>query len=81
MYSQILVSYDISETKKRNKFFDELKDLGLKSIQKSVFWGYVLPSEKRIIMELFKKYCDILNTQTHLFSNFLLLYVCSFLHK
>jgi len=59
MYSQILVSYDISETKKRNKFFDELKDLGLKSIQKSVFWGYVLPSEKRIIMELFKKYCDI----------------------
>ena len=59
MYSQIIVSYDISNTKKRNKFFEELKDLGLISIQKSVFWGYVLLSEKRIIKELFKKYCEI----------------------
>ncbi|UTJ05936.1 CRISPR-associated endonuclease Cas2 [Arcobacter roscoffensis] len=59
MYTQIIVGYDISETKKRNKFFDELKDLGLVSIQKSVFWGYVLPSEKRVIKELFKKYCQI----------------------
>lgn len=59
MYTQIIVSYDISETKKRNKFFEELKDLGLVSIQKSVFWGYILPSEKRIIKELFKKYCEI----------------------
>lgn len=58
MYTQIIVSYDISDTKKRNKFYDELKDLGLKSIQKSVFWGYILPSEKRIIKELFKKYCE-----------------------
>lgn len=59
MYSQIIVSYDISETKKRNKFFDELKDLGLKPIQKSVFWGYVKPSEKRVIKELFLLYCDV----------------------
>lgn len=61
MYSQIIVSYDISETKKRNKFFEELKDLGLVSIQKSVFWGYVLPSEKRFIKKLFKKYCELDN--------------------
>ncbi len=59
MYSQIIVSYDISNTRNRNKFFDELKDLGLVSVQKSVFWGYVLVSEKRIIKVLFKKYCDI----------------------
>jgi len=58
MYSQIIVSYDISNTKKRNKLFEELKDLGLISIQKSVFWGYVLVSEKRIIKELFKIYCE-----------------------
>ena len=58
MYSQIIVSYDISNTKKRNKLFEELKDLGLVSIQKSVFWGYVLVSEKRIIKELFKIYCE-----------------------
>ncbi len=59
MYTQIIVSYDISDTKNRNKFFEELKDLGLVSIQKSVFWGYVIPSEKRVIKELFKKYCKI----------------------
>lgn len=58
MYSQVIVSYDISDTKKRNKFYEELKDIGLVSIQKSVFWGYVLVSEKRVIKELFKKYCD-----------------------
>lgn len=59
MYTQIIVNYDISNTKNRNKFFEELKDLGLVSIQKSVFWGYVLLSEKRVIKELFKKYCEI----------------------
>jgi CRISPR-associated protein Cas2 len=59
MYSQIIVSYDISITKNRTKFFEELKDLGLVSIQKSVMWGYVLVSEKMIIKRLFKKYCDI----------------------
>jgi CRISPR-associated protein Cas2 len=59
MYSQIIVSYDISDTKKRTKFFEELKDLGLVSIQKSVMWGYVLISEKTVIKQLFKKYCDI----------------------
>jgi len=59
MYTQIVVSYDIEENKNRKKLFEELKDLGLKPIQKSVFWGYVLPSEKRIIKELFKKYCKI----------------------
>ncbi|CAA6815593.1 MAG: CRISPR-associated endoribonuclease Cas2 [uncultured Campylobacterales bacterium] len=59
MYTQIIVSYDISNTKNRNKFFEELKDIGLKSIQKSVMWGYILPSEKRIIKNIFKKYCEI----------------------
>jgi len=59
MYSQIIVSYDISDTKNRNKFFEELKDVGLVSIQKSVMWGYVLLSEKRVIKQLFEKYCQI----------------------
>jgi CRISPR-associated protein Cas2 len=58
MYTQIIVSYDITNTKNRTKLFEELKDLGLISIQKSVMWGYVIPSEKRVIKELFKKYCD-----------------------
>ena len=58
MYSQVIVSYDIENNKNRTKLFNELKDIGLISIQKSVFWGYVLVSEKRVIKELFKKYCD-----------------------
>ena len=58
MYSQIVVSYDIEDNKNRKKLFEELKDLGLKPIQKSVFWGYLLVSEKRVIKELFKKYCS-----------------------
>ena len=59
MYTQIIVSYDISDTKNRTKFFEELKNIGLISIQKSVMWGYVLVSEKRIIKQLFKKYCKL----------------------
>ena len=59
MYSQIIVSYDIEDNKNRKKLFEELKDIGLQPIQKSVFWGYVLISEKRAITELFKKYCAI----------------------
>ena len=58
MYSQVIVCYDIKDNKKRGKLFLELKDIGLIPIQKSVFWGYVLSSEKRVIKELFKKYCD-----------------------
>jgi len=59
MYTQIMVSYDIEDNKNRKKLFEELKDIGLKPIQKSVFWGYVLLSEKRIIRRLFEKYCDL----------------------
>jgi len=58
MYAQVLVSYDISDTKNRNKLFEDLKDLGLRPIQKSVFWGYLLVHEKRIIKKLFRHYCD-----------------------
>lgn len=58
MYSEILVSYDIEDNKQRRKLFEDLKDLGLRPIQKSVFWGYVLVSEKRIIKELLKVYCN-----------------------
>lgn len=49
MFFQILVSYDISNTKLRNEFFNTLKDFGLISIQKSVMWGYVNNAEERSI--------------------------------
>lgn len=53
-----LISYDIENTKNRTKLFENLKDLGLISIQKSVFYGKLQKSEKTIIKKLFEKYCS-----------------------
>lgn len=49
IFFQIIVSYDISDTKVRNVMFDKLKDFGLTPIQKSVMWGYVNNAEERAI--------------------------------
>ena len=38
IYVKYLVCYDISDTKIRKKFSDCLKDLGLVSLQESVFY-------------------------------------------
>ena len=39
-YVRYLVCYDIVDNKKRKKFADFLKDLGLIPLQKSVFYRY-----------------------------------------
>ncbi|MCT7468282.1 CRISPR-associated endonuclease Cas2 [Aliarcobacter cryaerophilus] len=38
IFYEVLVSYDIEDNKNRKKLFEVLKDMGLNSIQKSVFW-------------------------------------------
>lgn len=38
-YTNYLIAYDIEDNKSRRRLFKSLKDLGLKPIQKSVFWG------------------------------------------
>lgn len=53
-----LISYDIEDSKSRTKLFEELKDLGLLNIQKSVFYGELSKSEIKVVKELFKKLCD-----------------------
>lgn len=58
LYYEVLVSYDIEENKNRKKLFDELKDMGLVSIQKSVFWGHLKVAEIKILPHLFEKYCN-----------------------
>ncbi|MDD2652863.1 MAG: CRISPR-associated endonuclease Cas2 [Sulfurimonas sp.] len=58
LYYEVLISYDIEENKNRKKLFDELKDMGLVSIQKSVFWGHLKGAEITIISHLFDKYCS-----------------------
>lgn len=58
-YTQVIIAYDIADNKKRSKFYEALKDFGLLSIQKSVFWGYLLPSERKSIISIYKEFCDI----------------------
>lgn len=57
IFYEVLVSYDIEDNKNRKKLFDELKDMGLSSIQKSVFWGHLKVAEIRVLPHLFDKYC------------------------
>lgn len=48
-YVRYLVCYDIVDNKKRKKFADFLKDLGLIPLQKSVFYGDLKPPEARLL--------------------------------
>ncbi|TGK12367.1 CRISPR-associated endonuclease Cas2 [Leptospira fletcheri] len=49
-FIEILVCYDIESNRIRKKVSDMLKDFGLVSIQKSVYWGWVIPAEKKAIL-------------------------------
>lgn len=61
LFYEVLVSYDIEDNKNRKKLFDELKDMGLVSIQKSVFWGHLKVAEIAMLSHLFEKYCSELD--------------------
>lgn len=58
LYNEVLVSYDIANTKQRTKLFNELKDISLIAIQKSVFWGYLNKAEEYAVKRLLKEYSD-----------------------
>ncbi len=55
---EIIVSYDIENNKKRTEIFNDLKDLGMISIQKSVMWGKLLPADIRLINILLENKLD-----------------------
>lgn len=46
---EILVCYDIEDDRTRTKLFKGLKAIGLRSVQKSVFWGFVTEAERRAV--------------------------------
>lgn len=54
LFHQIIVGYDIVDTKIRTKLFETLKDFGLVSIQKSIMWGYINYAEEKAIRTLLK---------------------------
>lgn len=49
-YFDVLVAYDIQNNRHRNEVFEQLRDLGLTPVQKSVFWGRILPAEERAVL-------------------------------
>ena len=57
MYNEVLVSYDITDTRQRTKLFNNLKDISLTAIQKSVFWGHLNKAEEDSVKRLLKTYC------------------------
>ncbi len=58
LFYEVLVSYDIEDNKNRKKLFEALKDMGLASVQKSVFWGHLKLAEIKMLPHLFKSYCS-----------------------
>lgn len=57
LHNEVLVSYDIGNTKNRTKLFKKLKDISLSPIQKSVFWGHLNAAEESSVKRLLKEYC------------------------
>lgn len=58
IYAKYLVCYDVSSNSRRKKFSDALKDLGLVSMQGSVFYGDLKPAE---VQALARKAAELLD--------------------
>ncbi|MEW6536706.1 MAG: CRISPR-associated endonuclease Cas2 [Candidatus Auribacterota bacterium] len=58
LFFEVVVCYDVQENRPRQRLFDSLKDLGLYSIQKSVFWGFVNNAEFKAIYREFKQHLN-----------------------
>lgn len=58
LYNEVLVCYDVENTRRRTRLFGKLKDLGLKPVQKSVFWGHLNAAEERAVLRLFREELD-----------------------
>lgn len=55
LYNEVIVCYDVEDNRTRGRIFERLKDIGLRPIQKSVFWGHVNSAEERAILRLFRE--------------------------
>lgn len=58
LYQRYMVCYDIVDNKTRTKFMNTLKDIGLFSIQKSVFIGELNQAELRSLIRYARKHLD-----------------------
>lgn len=46
--TEVLIAYDIEDNKTRTRLFNQLKDVGMISVQKSVMWGRLLPADIKL---------------------------------
>ena len=53
--TQMLAAYDVADNKARKHLMENLKDLGLVHIQKSVMWGYLSKAEQSAALGLFEE--------------------------
>ena len=51
---EYLFSYDVEDNRIRTRIFKELSKHGLKSVQKSVFWGYLNLAELKAVKRYLK---------------------------
>ena len=55
---EYLIAYDIEDTPIRTRIYKQLLAYGLKSIQKSIFWGFLSVAELNAIKRLFDELLD-----------------------
>lgn len=55
---EVIIAYDIENNKVRTQLFNQLKDVGMISIQKSVMWGRLLPADINLAKRILKEILD-----------------------
>ncbi len=53
--NEYLISYDVEDNKIRKKIFNELEKIGMRSVQKSVFWGFLTKAELTSVHRFIKQ--------------------------
>ena len=57
-FVKYLICYDIPDNGQRKRFSDALKDFGLQALQKSVFYGELLPAEYKAVIKFARDSLD-----------------------
>lgn len=56
--TEVLIAYDIESNKARTRLFNQLKDVGMVSVQKSVMWGRLLPADIKLAKRILANEID-----------------------
>ncbi len=56
--TEVIIAYDIENNKTRTRLFNQLKDVGMISVQKSVMWGRLLPADIALAKRILKQELD-----------------------